>query len=177
MVAARVPCSRRDPAAGRAGLRGRAPTAPSASRVGAAAVGGRGGVRLLVISSGKGVLDLPAFPGRSLAHALATLTHSTPVTARDADTRDAPDPRAPRRDSGRERAPWRERPSLASFWPGFIKDTCTTRSLKQTKHDTAFLVRSRASIPDRRRTSTCVTSYEHVCANGWQNLDASDQLW
>ena len=115
MVAARVPCSRRDPAAGSAGLRGRAPTAPSASRVGAAAVGGRGGVRLLVILSGKGVLDLPAFPGRSLAHALATLTHSTPVTARDADTRDAPPTLARRgatRGDRRESPAWRERPSL-----------------------------------------------------------------
>ena len=48
MVAARVPCSRRDPAAGRAGLRGRAPTAPSASRAGAAAVGGRGGSEVVI---------------------------------------------------------------------------------------------------------------------------------
>ena len=172
MVAARVPCSRRDPAAGSAGLRGRAPTAPSASRVGAAAVGGRGGVRLLVILSGKGVLDLPAFPGRSLAHALATLTHSTPVTARDADTRDAP-PTLARRGAtrgDRESPAWRERPSLASFWPGFIKDTCTTRSLKQTKHDSRHgflqLVRSRTSIPDRRRTnlSLPVLRLTNTCA-------------
>ena len=174
MVAARA-CSRRDwllavLACGRALLRRRRGTPPPSA----------GGGREVVIFIRASGIGLSGFPGRSLAHALATLTHSTPVTARDADTRDAPDPGAPRRDSGRERAPWRERPSLASFWPGFIKDTCTTRSLKQTKHDTAFLVGSRTSIPDRRRTSTCVVRYvlyEHVCANGWQNLDASDQLW
>ena len=56
MVAARVPCSRRDPAAGRAGLRGRAPTAPSASRAGAAAVGGRRGSEVVIFIRKRGGL-------------------------------------------------------------------------------------------------------------------------
>ena len=174
MVAARVPCSRRDPAAGRAGLRGRAPTAPSASRAGAAAVGGRGGSEVVIFIRKRG------FPAAHWPmhwpHSTLTLTghrsrRPTP-TGHRAQSRHARDAR---RDSGGE--PPRERPS-SEFWPEFIKDTCTTRSLKQTKHDTDFLGQVK-NLNTRPQTNlyTCVTSYEHVCATGWQNLDASDQLW
>lgn len=122
MVAARVPCSRRDPAAGRAGLRGRAPTAPSASRAGAAAVGGRGGSEVVIFIRKRGNQGFPA------AHwpmhwPHSTLTHT--VTARDGLRRQATEPtrgraRRPARLGGRS-PECRESGRVASFGLNLIK--------------------------------------------------------
>ena len=110
MVAARVPCSRRDPAAGRAGLRGRAPTAPSASRAGAAAVGGWGGSEVVIFIRKRG---FPAahwpmhWPHSTLTHTGHRSRRPTATpTGHRADTRAPSDARGATRG---ERAPRRER--------------------------------------------------------------------
>ena len=117
MVAARVPCSRRDPAAGRAGLRGRAPTAPSASRAGAAAVGGRRGSEVVIFIRKRG---FPAahwpmhWPHSTLTHTGHRSRRPTPTGHSRAPTR----ARRPARLGGR--AP-RESGRVASFGLNLLK--------------------------------------------------------